>query len=644
MADGARLTPGAVRSGDTTARRRLRAVLRRAGRLAPMLIGRRPLEGFVDQAVGGQVRGWAFDPNEPRRRLRIVASHEGKVVAEAFADQLRRDLKQDGKGDGRHGFLLTLPRAVLEAAPCSVRVEAVSGLWRARLVGGSIVLETPPAPLKARRREDRPSAAPPEPARAGQTRAALLIWGPGGRPALQRTAECWAGQDWPDTTLARLGAGVSGARVKGREGETFGPDDAEALRGVLRAANTVILARTEDAVEPFAARLLIQGRPLADVVTWDVAGGAGRRPEARALGVLLGETLGGAFAVRGHVFDSCPAGVLTALSRGEPRALELWLAANPALRWAHAPTALTRRAGPIGGWSPIGRNLAEGLCGYDWRPAKDGRPDRLRPTLAARRLSLGVWGGWSRAAAASLDALIGQATDMEIEVLAPAASFAKVQAHVGAGTGERRVVRPVDVPGSGGAGAWLRALSEAASGEAVLLCRAGVSLDPAPEALADIAAWALSPLAGTVTIGLAGGRGAALAGLGLTDSGTEFVVGSAFDAARAGQARPVLGAPAAFLAVARAKLAAVGGVDAEHFPGDGADLDLALRLRRMGCAGVLLGDLGARGGGALTAGQAADRSAVGGFEAGELAAAAHAWPAPAHRAPAKPRRRPGLKT
>lgn len=646
MADGARLTSGPARPGDVAARR-LRAVLRRAVRLAPILIGRRPLEGFVDQGVAGEVRGWAFDPNAPQRRLRIVAVHEGKVVAEVFADQLRRDLKQDGKGDGRHGFLLALPRQVLEAAPCRVRIEAVAGLWRVQLVGGSILLKALPAPLKARRREDRLPAAPAlEPARAAQTRATLLVWGQGGRPAFQRTAESWAAQDWPDTAIARLGAKTLGARTRAREGETFGPEDAEALRGVLRAANTVILAKTEDAVEPFAARLLIQGRPLADVVTWDVAGGAGRRPEARALGVLLGETLGGAFAVRGHVFDSCPASVLAALARGEPRALELWLAASTALRWAHAPTAVTRRAGPIGGWSPIGRDLAVDLSGYEWRPAKDGRPERLRPALAARRLSVGVWGGWSRAAAASLDALLGQATDMEVEILAPAASFAKVQAHVGAGTDARRVVRPVDVPGASegsGGGAWLRAFSEAASGDAVLLCRAGVSPDPAPEALADIAAWALSPLAGTVTIRLGGGRGAALAGLGLTNSRERFSAGSAFDASRAGQARPVLGAPAAFLAVARGKLAAVGGIDAERFPDGGADMDLALRLRRIGCAGVLLGDLGARGGAVLTGAQPAERAAIGAFDARELAEAAYAWPTLEPRVSAKPRRRAGPK-
>ncbi len=160
-----------------------------------------------------------------------------------------------------------------------------------------------------------------------------------------------------------------------------------------------------------------------------------------------------------------------------------------------------------------------------------------------------------------------------------------------------------------------------------MLCRAGVSLDPAPEALADIAAWALSSVVGTVTVPLAGGRGVTLAGLGLAESRTGFSAGSAFDAARAGQARPVLGAPAAFLAVARAKLAAVGGIDAERFPDGGADLDLALRLRRMGCAGVLLGDLGAHAGAGLTATHT-DGSALGAFEAGELAAAAHAWPPP----------------
>ncbi len=271
--------------------------------------------------------------------------------------------------------LLRLPRHVLEAAPCKVRLEAVAGLWRTRLVGGSIAAGAArlPAQIAPPRGPDGRRAARARP-RSPDPRGAA---GLGPRAAVQlcrHTAQSWAAQDWPDTAFARLGA-----RTKTREGESFGAEDAEALRAFLRAAHTVVLAETEDAAAPFAARLLVQGRPLADVVTWVRAGtstaAAGGGPRPASLGVLLGETLGGAFAVRGHVFDACPASVLTALGRGEPRALELWLASNPALRWAHAPAALTRRTGPVAGWSPVEPRPGGGSGRLRLAPGQ-GRPAR----------------------------------------------------------------------------------------------------------------------------------------------------------------------------------------------------------------------------------------------------------------------------
>ena len=87
---------------------------------------------------------------------------------------------------------------------------------------------------------------------------------------------------------------------------------------------------------------------------------------------------------------------------------------------------------------------------------------------------------------------------------------------------------------------------------------------------------------------------------------------------------PVLAAPAAFMVIARARLAAAGGFDDRRFPEAGADLDLGLRLRRMGFASLLLG------GGTAASDRdvlpAAGPAEFAGLEAAELAAAAHAYP------------------
>ena len=55
-----------------------------------------------------------------------------------------------------------------------------------------------------------------------------------------------------------------------------------------------------------------------------------------------------------------------------------------------------------------------------------------------------------------------------------------------------------------------------------------------------------------------------------------------------GGSRPVVASPAGFLVISRDALVAVGGVDCDRLPDGFADLDLALRLRRIGRASVLI--------------------------------------------------------
>ena len=596
MADSPSLAmvSGADRSGPPRLVRRLRALARRAGQAALKLAGRAPIEGFVDGEAAGEIRGWALDPSRPGRRVHVVAVCAGQVVAEALADLSRMDLVQDGRGDGQHGFRLRLPAAVLDGTARRVRVEAVAGAGRVRLVRGELTLRADEGAAPA------PGGPSPRPRNevAAQRTVALLVWGEVGSDAAARTQASWAGQTWEDRTLAFAG-----------------DDDAS-----LRQAHTVLIARAGDLIDADAARLLAEARPLSDVVTWDAPGG--RRPEARALGVLLGETLGGAFAVRGHVFDRLQGSL--ELDRG-PRRMELRLAADAALRWTHLPAALLTRAEAICGWSPIPRDAAEGLEGFDWREAEGGRPSRLVPSRRPERLTLAAWPASGAAFEASLAGLIGAADPhTEIEVLAAGLDKALEDRLRGAAgeAGDRLSIRPVDPPTGDGAGAWLRVLGEAATGEVVLLCRAGLSLSPGPGALDELAAWALSPLVGAATVRIESGGGP-VAGLAVSRTADGWRAVPALPSASPGQSHPVLAAPAALLAVSRARLAAIGGIDADRFPDAGADLDLGLQLRRMGCASLVLGDLEARLGvdGATPEGGAW----FGGFDPEELAAAAFAY-------------------
>jgi hypothetical protein len=555
------------------------------------------IEGFVDGVVGGEIHGWARDPGQPGRRVHVVALCQGEVVGEALADLPRADLTQEGRGDGRHGFRLRLPATLLDGAPRTVRLEAVAPAGRERLTRGEVEVRSrgeaeedaiageSDAPLAG----SLPSPSPGRALPAAAARVSLLVWGEGDADA---TAASWAAQDWPETELLRLG--------DGNDGE---------LRARAAGAHTVAIVGAGDVLEPSAARILARARPLADVVTWQGA------REAQALGVLAGGTLGGAFAVRGQLF-SRDDGLWDVLASDGPRAFEFCLAARRELRWTHLAAPLSR-----GETALPPASAAPQLPGWRRLPASGARPARLVPDLKAASITLAVWPAGGKAAQDTLRSLMALGGDAELDILAAPADI-EALSRAAAELSLRASVRPVDPPAAPGAGGWLRRLSDAASGEVVLMARAGTTLGAAG-VLEELAAWSLSPLAGAVTIPLTARGRPRMAGLGLEPEGTGWRAVSA-DRTAAPESHPVLAAPAAFLAVARAKLAAVGGVDDHAFPDQGADLDLALRLRRAGWHSLLLGLPAAALASAPAPGPAG--AALAPFDPGELAAAAAAFP------------------
>lgn len=567
---------------------------------------RAPIHGFVDGCVAGEVRGWAMAPQEPGRRVHVVAVCDGRVVAETLADISRADLVQSGQGDGRHAFRLRLPPAMLDGPPRKVRIEAVIGGPRIPLIRGELEVtglepEDAGAPAQA-----RPGARPGPSASVlgapADAPLALVIWGSGGEAATRASAAAQAGPALQPIELDALRA-----------------QNGESARTRLEAAETVIFAKAGDVLDPALAGLLARARPLSDVVTWDGPGPAGRRPEARALGVLLGESLGGAFAVRSPALAAGGDRLMRALLDGDLGGFATLLAARPELRWAHLPAPLVRRRAaedaPAAGASAL------------TPPGYRRRGGGLAPDRVPDRWSLGLWPAWSDAAAQTLRSVLALAPPgVEIEVLVDAAGAGALRGETGLGAPQMSI-RTVDVPAGDGAGAWMQALGAAATGDFVLFCQAGLALDGGAEALEDMAAWSQSPLVGAVTaeIRLPGDR--VLAGLGAGRLGSGWAARSAYETRLTGRRRPVLAAPAALLGVGRSKLATLGGFD-PSLGGAAADIGLALRLRRMNAASVLFGDLhGAWAGPAPPAGEA-EGAALAAFAADELAAAADAYPAP----------------
>jgi D-alanine transfer protein len=71
---------------------------------------------------GTMVGGWAWDRDRPDAPLQVQVSVDGKVVETVTADRLRKDLADAGKGNGRHGFLWSVPVEFRDGRPHQIKL------------------------------------------------------------------------------------------------------------------------------------------------------------------------------------------------------------------------------------------------------------------------------------------------------------------------------------------------------------------------------------------------------------------------------------------------------------------------------------------------------------------------------------------
>jgi len=79
--------------------------------------------GRMGAAVDGFIRGWYFDPQRPSYQPEVELVVDGTVVAVTAADQFRRDLLDNGLGDGAHGYTFRLPPSVYDSQPHEIGVR-----------------------------------------------------------------------------------------------------------------------------------------------------------------------------------------------------------------------------------------------------------------------------------------------------------------------------------------------------------------------------------------------------------------------------------------------------------------------------------------------------------------------------------------
>lgn len=66
-------------------------------------------EGWTDASNCNVIAGWVWNRREPNTPLRVDILVNGALFTQVLADQFRQDLKDTGRGDGRHNFNIPTP-------------------------------------------------------------------------------------------------------------------------------------------------------------------------------------------------------------------------------------------------------------------------------------------------------------------------------------------------------------------------------------------------------------------------------------------------------------------------------------------------------------------------------------------------------
>ena len=80
-------------------------------------------QGFFDSAGCGGLVGWAWASAQPNSPVNVDIVGDGVVVGQVIADLFRSDLQAAGKGNGRHGLSVPVPKALLDDVTHSITLR-----------------------------------------------------------------------------------------------------------------------------------------------------------------------------------------------------------------------------------------------------------------------------------------------------------------------------------------------------------------------------------------------------------------------------------------------------------------------------------------------------------------------------------------
>jgi hypothetical protein len=93
------------------------AMWRRLALRAGITVATGPLQGWLDTAEAGLVRGWARDAANSDMPVPVEVVVDGVVLGSTLANHYRADLAIAGYGHGRHGFDFRFPAPLASDRP-----------------------------------------------------------------------------------------------------------------------------------------------------------------------------------------------------------------------------------------------------------------------------------------------------------------------------------------------------------------------------------------------------------------------------------------------------------------------------------------------------------------------------------------------
>ena len=96
---------------------KVEAVWRRLAQRGGITVATGPLQGWLDTAEAGLVRGWARDAANSDMPVPVEVVVDGVVLVSTLANHYRADLATAGYGHGRHGFEFRFPAPLASDRP-----------------------------------------------------------------------------------------------------------------------------------------------------------------------------------------------------------------------------------------------------------------------------------------------------------------------------------------------------------------------------------------------------------------------------------------------------------------------------------------------------------------------------------------------